>query len=97
MKQLGQDPNNFIIALARNPDKATQLKPLLGPNVVPLKADIADFDSFPVGGFFITTEYTPRASFDEANLPVCAYIGCRSRDREDRWWQGRSPYQVSLL
>ena len=45
MKQLSQDPNNLIIAFARNPDKATQLKPLLGPNVVPLKADIADFDS----------------------------------------------------
>jgi len=47
VRQLSQDPNNFIIALARNPDTATQLKPLLGPNVVPLKADITKLDTFP--------------------------------------------------
>jgi len=47
VKQLSKDPNNLIIAVVRNPDKATALKPLLGPKVVPLKADITDIDTFP--------------------------------------------------
>jgi hypothetical protein len=48
VRQLGQDPNNFIIALVRNPEKADLLKPLLGSKIVSLQGDISDIDSFPV-------------------------------------------------
>jgi NAD(P)-dependent dehydrogenase (short-subunit alcohol dehydrogenase family) len=47
VKQLTQDPQNFVIAVVRNPDTATQLKPLLGDKAVAVKADISDFDSLP--------------------------------------------------
>jgi len=47
VKQLTQDPQNFVIAVVRNPDTATQLKPLLGPKVAAVKADIGDFDCLP--------------------------------------------------
>jgi hypothetical protein len=48
VRQLGQDPKNFIIALVRNPEKADLLKPLLGSKIVSLQGDISDIDSFPV-------------------------------------------------
>jgi hypothetical protein len=48
VKQLSRDPENFVVALARNPDSAQGLKPLLGQNVVAVRGDVADFDSFPV-------------------------------------------------
>lgn len=35
------------MAVARNPDSAKGLKPLLGKNVVAIKGDMVDFDSFP--------------------------------------------------
>jgi len=47
VKQLRQDPRNFIIAVVRDPESAT-LKPLLGPKVVAVKGDLTDLDSFPV-------------------------------------------------
>lgn len=47
VRQLGQDPKNFIIALVRNPEKADLLKPLLGSKIVSLQGDISDIDSFP--------------------------------------------------
>lgn len=49
VKQLSQDPNNFVVAVVRNPDKADLLAPLLGPRVVSVQGDVADIDSFPVG------------------------------------------------
>ncbi|KAF2663859.1 NAD(P)-binding protein [Microthyrium microscopicum] len=45
--QLSANSENFIIALARNPDTAEKLKPLLGPKVVAVKGDVSDLDSFP--------------------------------------------------
>ena len=48
VRQLSQDPKNFVIAVVRNPDNAGLLKPLLGPSTVSVKGDIADVDSFPV-------------------------------------------------
>jgi len=47
VKQLSRHPENFIIAVVRNPDSAQSLKPLLGQNVVAVRGDVADFDSFP--------------------------------------------------
>ncbi|KAH9222550.1 hypothetical protein DL95DRAFT_354257 [Leptodontidium sp. 2 PMI_412] len=47
VRQLTQDPSNFVIAVVRDPSKATQLIPLLGPNVVAVKGELGDFDSFP--------------------------------------------------
>ena len=49
VRQLSQDPKNFIIAAVRNPDTATLLKPLLSSRVVSIQGDVADIDSFPVG------------------------------------------------
>ncbi|KAE9374849.1 NAD(P)-binding protein [Stipitochalara longipes BDJ] len=46
VKQLSQDPSNFIVAVVRNPSTATQLQPLLSSKVVAVKADLGDFDSF---------------------------------------------------
>ncbi|KAE8444328.1 hypothetical protein EG329_000638 [Mollisiaceae sp. DMI_Dod_QoI] len=46
VKQLSQDPQNFIIAVVRDPETVTALKPLLGPKVVVVKGDISDLDSF---------------------------------------------------
>jgi uncharacterized protein YbjT (DUF2867 family) len=48
VEQLRQNPDNFVIAVVRNPDTSEKLKPLLGPNVVVVKGDVTDFDSFPV-------------------------------------------------
>jgi uncharacterized protein YbjT (DUF2867 family) len=48
IKQLSKDSKNFVIAVVRNPSKAEALKPLLGSNVAVVKADLSDFDSFPV-------------------------------------------------
>jgi uncharacterized protein YbjT (DUF2867 family) len=47
VRQLRQDPHNFIIAVVRDPSAAT-LKPFLGANVVAVKADLLDLESFPV-------------------------------------------------
>jgi len=47
VRQLSQDPKNFIIAAVRNPDNATLLKPLLSSRVVSIQGDVADIDSFP--------------------------------------------------
>jgi len=47
VKQLSQDPQNFIIAVVRNTQTATNLKSLLGPKVVAVKGDITDVDSLP--------------------------------------------------
>jgi len=47
VKQLSRDPENFVIAVVRNPDSAGSLKPLLGKNVVAVKGDVVDHDSFP--------------------------------------------------
>ncbi|KAH7146079.1 short chain dehydrogenase [Dactylonectria macrodidyma] len=47
VEQLSQNSENFVIALVRNPDTAERLKPLLGPQVVAVKGDVSDFDSFP--------------------------------------------------
>ncbi|KFX99382.1 hypothetical protein V490_01819 [Pseudogymnoascus sp. VKM F-3557] len=47
VKQLSQDPNNFVVAVVRNPDKADLLAPLLGPRVVSVQGDVADINSFP--------------------------------------------------
>jgi hypothetical protein len=52
VRQLSQDPKNFIIAVVRNPDKADLLTPLLGPRVVSVQSDVTDIDSFPVGSEF---------------------------------------------
>jgi hypothetical protein len=48
VKQLSQDPQNFIIAVVREPGTAELLKPLLGPNVVAVKGNISDLNSFSV-------------------------------------------------
>jgi hypothetical protein len=48
VKQLAQDPQNFVISVVRDPSKATQLQPHLGPRVVAIKADLGAFDSFPL-------------------------------------------------
>ncbi|KAI5460611.1 hypothetical protein BGZ63DRAFT_358443 [Mariannaea sp. PMI_226] len=47
VEQLSQNPENFVIALVRNPDTAERLKPFLGPQVVAIKGDVSEFDSFP--------------------------------------------------
>jgi len=47
VKQLSSNAENFVIALVRNPNSAESLKPFLGRNVVAVKGDVADFDSFP--------------------------------------------------
>jgi NAD(P)-dependent dehydrogenase (short-subunit alcohol dehydrogenase family) len=47
VRQLSLDPQNFIVAVVRNPSTSTLLQPLLGPKVVVVKADLEDFDSFP--------------------------------------------------
>ncbi|KAH7184314.1 short chain dehydrogenase [Fusarium oxysporum] len=47
VEQLSQNSENFVIALVRNPDTAERLKTLLGPQVVAVKGDVSDFDSFP--------------------------------------------------
>jgi len=47
VKQLSRHPENLIIAVARNPDSAQSLKPLLGQNVVAVKGDVVDYDAFP--------------------------------------------------
>ncbi|KAH6975178.1 hypothetical protein BKA56DRAFT_733503 [Ilyonectria sp. MPI-CAGE-AT-0026] len=47
VEQLSRNSENFVIALVRNPDTAERLKPLLGPQVVAVKGDVSDFDSFP--------------------------------------------------
>ncbi|KAL6405999.1 NAD(P)(+)-binding protein & short chain dehydrogenase [Ilyonectria robusta] len=47
VEQLSQNSENFVIALVRNPDAAERLKPFLGPQVVAVKGDVSDFDSFP--------------------------------------------------
>jgi hypothetical protein len=49
VRQLSQDPKNFIIALVRNPEKADLLRPFLGSRVVAIEGDVANVDSFPVG------------------------------------------------
>jgi NAD(P)-dependent dehydrogenase (short-subunit alcohol dehydrogenase family) len=52
VRQLSQDPENSIIAVVRNPDKADLLTPLLGSRVVSVQGDVADNDSFLVGSEF---------------------------------------------
>ncbi|KAH8697441.1 hypothetical protein BGW36DRAFT_378708 [Talaromyces proteolyticus] len=47
VQQLNQDPKNYVIAVVRNPEKATQLKALQGQNIAIVKGDVSDFDSFP--------------------------------------------------
>jgi len=47
VKQLSRNQENFVIALVRNPDSAQNLNPLLGQNVVTVKGDVGDFESFP--------------------------------------------------
>lgn len=42
-------------ALVRNPDNAERLKPLLGPQVVAVKGDVSEFDSFPVRLLYCVT------------------------------------------
>jgi uncharacterized protein YbjT (DUF2867 family) len=49
VRQLSQDPKNFIIALVRNPEKADLLRPFLRPGVVAIEGDVSNVDSFPVG------------------------------------------------
>jgi hypothetical protein len=49
VRQLNQDPKNFIIALVRNPEKADLLRPFLGSGVVAIEGDVTNVDSFPVG------------------------------------------------
>lgn len=48
VRQLSQDPQNFIIAIVRNPSKADLLTPLLGSRVITIQGDVADINSFPV-------------------------------------------------
>lgn len=48
VKQLSLEPQNFVIAVVRNIDISTLLKPLLGPRVVAIQANISDFDYLPV-------------------------------------------------
>lgn len=48
VKQLSSDPNNLVLAIARDPDNATALNPFVGSQVVPIKGDITDIESFPV-------------------------------------------------
>ncbi len=48
VKQLSKDPNNFIIAVVRNPENVELLNPFLGPAAITIKGDITDIDSFPV-------------------------------------------------
>lgn len=49
VRQLSQDPTNFIIAVVRNPDKIELLRPFLGrETVIAVKGDVSDIQSFPV-------------------------------------------------
>jgi NAD(P)-dependent dehydrogenase (short-subunit alcohol dehydrogenase family) len=49
VRQLSQDPKNFIIALVRNPEKADLLQPFLGSGVVAIESNVTNVDLFPVG------------------------------------------------
>ncbi|KAF8307783.1 NAD(P)-binding protein [Clavulina sp. PMI_390] len=47
VKQLSVDPKSFIIATARKPEEATELKKYAGDKLAIVKLDTADIDSFP--------------------------------------------------
>lgn len=57
VRQLTKDPKNFIIAVVRNPDTATELKPYLGASVVPVKGDTSAIDTFPVRSLSSLIQY----------------------------------------
>jgi hypothetical protein len=81
VKQLSSDPNNLILAIARDPDNATALKPFVGPQVVPIKGDIADIESFPVRQKqkYLTIDLLSNHPINEGNY---------KRNRKD--WAGKS-------
>ncbi|KAK2616642.1 hypothetical protein QQS21_000465 [Conoideocrella luteorostrata] len=46
VRQLSEDPQTFVIAVVRNPEKAKQTSTLSRQNVVVVKADLSDLKSF---------------------------------------------------
>lgn len=86
MKQLTKEPKNFIIAVVRNPDAATELKPYLGTSVVVVKGDTSAVDSFPVRPLSQQVQYTS-LTYNHFRFNPGSCQGDRDRQR----WQGRHP------